>query len=122
MDYKPDTEVKDNEVGRTYFGFGRNVYFAGIVSFFMDISSEMVYPLVPLFLANVLGVNKSVIGLMEGVAESTASILRVFSGWLWDHVSPAATFYYGAGTAVLSSLLFVVFILITRKPKAEEAA
>ncbi|OGW52348.1 MAG: MFS transporter [Nitrospirae bacterium RBG_13_43_8] len=52
----------------------------------MDISSEMIYPLVPLFLANVLGVNKSVIGLIEGVAESTASLLRVFSGWLSDRI------------------------------------
>jgi MFS family permease len=47
----------------------------------MDVSSEMIYPLVPLFLANVLGVNKSLIGLIEGIAESTASLLKVFSGW-----------------------------------------
>lgn len=68
-----------------YFkGFGKNIYITGLVSLFMDISSEMIYPLVPLFLANVLGVNKSVIGLVEGIAESTASILRVFSGWLSD--------------------------------------
>jgi len=64
-----------------YFGLERNVFAAGLVSFFMDVSSEMVYPLVPLFLANVLGVNKSVIGLIEGIAESTASLLKVFSGW-----------------------------------------
>jgi len=59
---------------RKFFGFGKNVFVAGLVSFFMDVSSEMIYPLVPLFLANVLGVNKSVIGLIEGVAESTASL------------------------------------------------
>jgi MFS family permease len=69
---------------RKFFGFGRNVFFAGVVSFFMDVSSEMIYPLVPLFLASVLGVNKAVIGLIEGVAESTASILKVFSGWFSD--------------------------------------
>src|SRR4030065_119199 len=68
------------------FGFGRNVFFAGLVSFFMDISSEMIYPLVPLFLANVFGVNKSVIGLIEGIAESTASLLKVFSGWFSDRI------------------------------------
>lgn len=62
------------------FNFGKNVTITGFVSFFMDISSEMIYPLVPLFLANVLGVNKSIIGLIEGVAESTASVLKVFSG------------------------------------------
>jgi MFS family permease len=52
----------------------------------MDVSSEMIYPLVPLFLANVLGVNKSVIGLIEGVAESTASLLKTFSGWFSDRI------------------------------------
>lgn len=66
------------------FGFSKNVTVAGLVSFFMDISSEMIYPLVPLFLANVIGVNKSVIGLIEGIAESTASLLKVFSGWFSD--------------------------------------
>ena len=71
---------------RQFFGFGRNIFFSGLVSFFMDVSSEMIYPLVPLFLANVLGVNKSVIGLIEGIAESTASLLRVFSGWLSDRL------------------------------------
>ena len=69
-----------------YFGLGRNVFAAGLVSFFMDVSSEMVYPLVPLFLANVLGVNKSVIGLIEGIAESTSSLLKVFSGWFSDRI------------------------------------
>jgi len=71
---------------RKFFGFGKNVFVAGLVSFFMDVSSEMIYPLVPLFLANVLGVNKSVIGLIEGVAESTASLLKVFSGWFSDRI------------------------------------
>jgi len=70
----------------SYFGLGRNVFAAGLVSFFMDVSSEMVYPLVPLFLANVLGVNKSVIGLIEGIAEATASLLKVFSGWFSDRI------------------------------------
>ena len=52
----------------------------------MDVSSEMIYPLVPLFLANTLGVNKSVIGLIEGIAESTASLLKIFSGWFSDRI------------------------------------
>ena len=67
-------------------GFGKNVTVAGLVSFFMDISSEMIYPLVPLFLANTLGINKSLIGLIEGIAESTASLLKVFSGWFSDRI------------------------------------
>jgi MFS family permease len=74
------------EKNKKIFGFGKNVTIAGLVSFFMDVSSEMIYPLVPLFLANVLGVNKSVIGLIEGIAESTASLLKVFSGWFSDRI------------------------------------
>jgi len=71
---------------KTYFGFHKNVVVAGLASFCMDVSSEMIYPLVPLFLANVLGVNKSMIGLIEGIAEATASLLKVFSGWLSDRI------------------------------------
>ncbi len=67
-------------------GVERNVFFAGLVSFFMDFSSEMIYPLVPIFLSSVLGVNKSIIGLIEGIAESTASLLKVFSGWFSDKI------------------------------------
>jgi MFS family permease len=72
--------------GKKLFGLQKNIFFAGLVSFFMDVSSEMVYPLVPLFLSNALGVNKLLIGLIEGIAESTASILNVFSGWWSDRI------------------------------------
>jgi len=72
--------------GKKFFGFSKNVTVAGFVSFFMDVSSEMIYPLVPLFLANTLGVSKSAIGLIEGIAESTASLLKVFSGWMSDRI------------------------------------
>ncbi|MFQ5596310.1 MAG: MFS transporter [Anaerolineae bacterium] len=65
-------------------GLPRNVVALGLVSLFQDISSEMIYPLLPLFLANVLGADKAIIGLIEGIAESTASLLKVFSGWLSD--------------------------------------
>lgn len=67
-------------------GLHRNVFFSGLVSYFMDFSSEMIYPLVPIFLSSVLGVNKTVIGVIEGIAESTASLLKVFSGWLSDRI------------------------------------
>ena len=62
----------------------RNVWAVGFTSLFMDISSEMVLNIIPLFLANVLGVQTSIIGLIEGIAEATASILKLFSGWLSD--------------------------------------
>jgi MFS family permease len=62
----------------------RNVWAVGFTSFFMDISSEMVINILPLFLANVLGVQTNIIGLIEGIAEATSSILKLFSGWLSD--------------------------------------
>src|SRR5512143_1907594 len=62
----------------------RNVWAVGLTSFFMDVSSEMVLNILPLFLANVLGVKTNIIGLIEGIAEATASILKLFSGWLSD--------------------------------------
>lgn len=64
----------------------RTVFFAGLVSLFMDISSEMVYPLVPLFLTDVLGATKITVGVIEGIAEATASLLKVFSGYLSDRL------------------------------------
>ncbi|MFZ1238201.1 MAG: MFS transporter [Anaerolineae bacterium] len=64
----------------------RNVWAVSITSFLMDISSEMVINLLPLFLSNVLGVKTNIIGLIEGVAEATASLLKLFSGWLSDRL------------------------------------
>jgi MFS family permease len=62
----------------------RNVLILGVVSFLTDASSDMIYPLLPLFLSEVLGSGVLFIGLIEGVAESTASILKIYSGWLSD--------------------------------------
>jgi MFS family permease len=56
------------------------------VSFFTDVSTEMIYPLLPIFLASVLGANASFIGAIEGVAETTASLLKLVSGWWSDKV------------------------------------
>jgi MFS family permease len=65
---------------------GRNVLALGAVSFFTDASTEMIYPLLPVFLAGVLGANASFIGAIEGLAESTASLLKVVSGVWSDKV------------------------------------
>lgn len=64
----------------------RNVWAVSLTSFLMDISSEMVLNLIPLFLANVLGAGGTVIGAVEGVAESVASLLRVVSGYVSDRL------------------------------------
>jgi MFS family permease len=84
-------------------GLPRNVVALGMVSLFMDISSEMIYPLIPLFLNNVLLASKTYIGLIEGVAESTASVLKVFSGWLSDKLGKRKSIIlWGYGISVFS--------------------
>ncbi|MCL2793388.1 MAG: MFS transporter [Spirochaetaceae bacterium] len=61
-----------------------NIFFLGLISFFTDLSTEMVYPLIPLYLVSVFRATPALIGLIEGVAESLASLLKVFSGYLTD--------------------------------------
>lgn len=67
-------------------GLGRNVLVLGVVSLFTDISSEMLYPVIPLFLTAVLNAPMSVVGVIEGVAESAASLLKIASGWWSDRL------------------------------------
>lgn len=62
----------------------RNVFLLGLVSFFNDVSSEMIYPIVPIFLTSVLGTPVSVVGLIEGIAESTAAFGKFIFGYLSD--------------------------------------
>ena len=83
---KQATDNSDPSVASTLRGLPRNVRVVTATSFLTDISSEMLVHLLPLFLANILGVRTSVIGLIEGVAETTASLLKVFSGWLSDRL------------------------------------
>lgn len=71
---------------RKPFGISANVVVAGLVSLLTDISSEMIYPILPLFLANVLHTPKALIGLIESIAESTPSIFKVISGWWSDQI------------------------------------
>jgi Na+/melibiose symporter-like transporter len=61
-----------------------NVIVLGLVSFFTDLSSEMVYPLIPLYLTSVLGATPVIVGIIEGIAESLASLLKVYSGYISD--------------------------------------
>ncbi|MFB3881277.1 MAG: MFS transporter [Armatimonadota bacterium] len=67
-----------------FLGLPRNVVRLGLVSFFADVSSEMLYPLTPIFLTAVLGAPMAVLGFIEGAAEATASVLRTVSGRLSD--------------------------------------
>lgn len=85
--------MRKNKEG-AFWGVKKNVFVLGLVSLFNDISSEMIYPLIPLFLVNVLGASKSVIGLIEGIALSTESILKLLSGWLSDRLGKRKVFVF----------------------------
>lgn len=67
-------------------GLTRNVVILGFVSLLNDGASEMIYPLLPVFLTAVLGAGPAALGIIEGIAESTASLLKLYSGYLSDRV------------------------------------
>jgi len=79
-----------------------NIIFLGLVSFFTDLSTEMVYPLVPLYLATAFGATPALVGVIEGIAESVASLLKVVSGYIIDHFEKKkATAFAGYAPGVL---------------------
>ena len=78
----------------------RDVWALGFVSMCMDISSEMIHSLLPLFLVGTLGASVALVGLIEGIAEATAAITKVFSGWPSDRIGKRkllAVIGYGLG-------------------------
>lgn len=87
----------------------RGVWALGFVSMFMDISSEMIHGLLPVFLISVLGASAEMVGLIEGVGEGTASISKLFSGWLSDKLGKRkALTIVGYGLGALSKPLFAL--------------
>ncbi|MHB1094374.1 MFS transporter [Thiobacillus sp.] len=92
---------------RALFSLPRTVWLLGLVSLFNDSTSELVYPLVPLFLASVLMAGPKALGLIEGIAEATASLLKLFSGVLMDRRGHAKGWVAGGyGLAAFSRPLF----------------
>lgn len=71
---------------KLFKGVPKNVKALGFVSLLNDAASEMIYPLLPIFLTSVLGVGAGALGVIEGIAESTASLLKLFSGWISDRI------------------------------------
>src|SRR4030043_1092376 len=69
---------------KPFLGLSKNVRSLGWVSLFNDIASEVIYPLLPLFLTQILGAGVIFVGLIEGIAESVSSFLKLFSGWVSD--------------------------------------
>ncbi|HEX5279078.1 MAG TPA: MFS transporter [Micropepsaceae bacterium] len=87
----------------------RGVWALGFVSLFMDISSEMIHGLLPVFLITVLGASTEVVGLIEGVGEATASVSKLGSGWLSDKLGKRkALTVLGYGLGAVSKPLFAI--------------
>ncbi len=86
---------------RRIFGLNPNVFFLGLVSLLTDVSSEMIFTLIPLLLWNVLRVGTPIIGLIGGLSESTDAIFRILSGWISDRMrkrKPLALLGYSLST------------------------
>ena len=87
----------------------RAVWVLGVVSMLMDVSSEMIHGLLPVFLVSALGASTAMVGLIEGVGEGTASISKLFSGWLSDRLGRRkALTVAGYGLSALSKPLFAL--------------
>ena len=87
----------------------RNIFFIGLVSFFTDISTEMVYPLIPLYLTGAFGATPALVGLIEGIAESLASLLKVYGGYIADRFQKKkALAFAGYATGIVYKLALLL--------------
>lgn len=76
--------MQESITQRYFAGLSRNTFLLALASLFADISTEMLYPVLPIFLTQTLKASGSVVGLVQGVAEATQNIVQGFSGWLSD--------------------------------------
>jgi len=100
---------KDRRKEKKILGLERNIFFVGTTSFLTDTATKMIYAIMPLFLMT-LGATKTEISLIEGIAESTASVLKALSGWWSDKIGKNKPFMIigYAFTAILSPLFSIV--------------
>jgi len=91
----------------------RSIWMLGFVSLFMDVSSELIHSLLPVFMVTSLGATALVVGLVEGVAEATALIVKVFSGTLSDYLGKRkALAVFGYGLGAISKPIFALAISV----------
>jgi len=101
-------------------GITLNIILLGLVSLLTDLSSQMVFPLIPLYLTTVLGAGASIVGIVEGAAESTASLLKVVSGYWSDKIKKRKPFVlFGYSLSAVTKPLFAFagfwgFVLLIR--------
>lgn len=107
-----DSEKINNKKGegKKYFGFSRNVLFTGLTSFLTDTSVKMVYSVMPMFLLSI-GASKTSLSLIEGIAESTASLIKSLSGFWSDKIGKNKPFMligYGVSALIIPLYSFVI--------------
>lgn len=103
----PSREMNRNS---TILGFSRNIFFTGLISFLTDTSVKMIYSVMPMFLMSI-GASKASLGLIEGVAESTASLVKALSGFWSDKIGKNKPFMlagYAISAIVMPFYAFVV--------------
>src|SRR5262245_16557754 len=113
MEHRYGVDPSGNRLDR--FGLSRPVWLLGWVSFFTDTASEMIYPLLPLFLTRTLGAGAMSLGVIEGVAEAANSILKIASGWLSDRTGQPKWLVLAGYT--LSSLVRPVIAFVSSWPQ-----
>jgi MFS family permease len=104
--------MKNNEHGseKRFFGFSRNIFFTGLTSLLTDTSVKMVYSVMPMFLLS-LGASKTSLSLIEGIAESTASVIKALSGFWSDRIGRNKPFMiagYGLSAIIIPLYTFVI--------------
>jgi MFS family permease len=93
--------------GKSQTAIPRTIWTLGYISLFMDLSSELVHSLLPVFLVTTLGASALAVGVIEGIAEATAQIVKIFSGALSDFLGHRKRLILlGYGLAALSKPLF----------------
>src|SRR5262245_26411142 len=94
---------------RRFLGLRRNVLALGWTSLLNDAASEMIYPLLPVFLTSTLGAGAAAVGLIEGIAESLSSLGKLASGWISDRLGRRKSLVIvGYGLAAVSRPLIAV--------------
>ncbi len=102
--------MENRTADRKILGFPRNIMFTGLTSFLTDTSVKMIYSVMPMFLMSI-GASKASLGLIEGVAESTASLVKAFSGFWSDRIGKNKPFMlvgYAISAVILPLYAFVI--------------
>jgi len=101
------SRTEENETATTRARLPGSIWALGFVSLFMDISSEMIHALLPVFLVSVLGASAVTVGIIEGIGEATASFSKLVSGWLSDRLGKRKLLtVVGYGLGAISKPLF----------------